>query len=468
MAKKIAKKQNMNMNIMKYLPGSTRVAITVMTLLCITVVDSFAQWTASGTNQYSGNTGNVGVGTGATMTAKFEVVGPGTSTTPMILRQDGSSSTFFATFANATAPQAHTGIQINRSGGTYAAPTDVGAGQRIGGFYGQPRINGSYRGSASIEMHVGASPGASSYPASIRFETTANGSTTRTERMRITEDGVVGINTATPGASYKLDVNGGINATAFFLNGAPLSGGGGSQWTTSGNNASFGLSGNVGIGTSSPAGKLEINYAGGQLRLSGGTVPAGVWTDAADRFYLADWATGTKGLQANLTTGNVGIGSSPHATYKLDVNGTINASSLYVNGQPFSGSQWTTSGSNAYFGLSGNVGIGSANPDAKLTVNGTVHAKEVRVDLSVPGPDYVFDKDYKLLSLEDVNAYIEKHHHLPEVPSAAEMEKNGISLSEMNMILLKKVEELTLYLLEQDAIIKSQSERLSKLEKRNK
>lgn len=207
--------------------------------------------------------------------------------------------------------------------------------------------------------------------------------------------GNVGVGTASP--AYKLDVNGTINATALYVNGIPLSGGGSSQWTTSGNNASFGLSGNVGIGTSSPAGKLEINYAGGQLRLSGGTVPAGVWTDAADRFYLADWATGTKGLQVNLTTGNVGIGSVPDATYKLNVNGTI-------------------------------------------------HAKEVRVDLT-GWPDYVFDKNYKLLTLAEVKAYIDKNHHLPDVPSASEMEKNGMSVSEMNMTLLRKVEELTLHLI---------------------
>ncbi|MFC5282640.1 hypothetical protein [Pedobacter alpinus] len=95
----------------------------------------------------------------------------------------------------------------------------------------------------------------------------------------------------------------------------------------------------------------------------------------------------------------------------------------------------------------GNVGIGTPNPDEKLTVKGKIHAEEVRVDLSVPGPDYVFEKQYKLTPLAEIQKYISVNKHLPEVPSAKEMEQNGINLSEMNMLLLKKVEELTLHLI---------------------
>jgi hypothetical protein len=96
----------------------------------------------------------------------------------------------------------------------------------------------------------------------------------------------------------------------------------------------------------------------------------------------------------------------------------------------------------------GNVGIGTTNPNQKLTVNGTIYGKEVKVDLNVPGPDYVFEPTYQLPSLTETEAYIKAHKHLPEVPSAKEMEANGINLSEMNMLLLKKVEELTLHVIE--------------------
>jgi len=96
----------------------------------------------------------------------------------------------------------------------------------------------------------------------------------------------------------------------------------------------------------------------------------------------------------------------------------------------------------------GNIGIGTTAPDSKLTVKGKVHAEEVKVDLSVPGPDYVFKEGYGLLTLEEVQSYIKAHGHLPNVPSAKEMEEKGIDLGSMNMKLLEKIEELTLYILQ--------------------
>ncbi|WP_437398692.1 hypothetical protein [Flagellimonas lutimaris] len=106
----------------------------------------------------------------------------------------------------------------------------------------------------------------------------------------------------------------------------------------------------------------------------------------------------------------------------------------------------------------GKVGIGTASPDAKLTVKGDIHAEEVKVDLSVPGPDYVFKEDYDLKSLAEVKKYIEEHGHLPNIPSAQEMEENGIHLGEMNMKLLEKIEELTLYTLQQEQRLKEMEE----------
>ncbi len=104
----------------------------------------------------------------------------------------------------------------------------------------------------------------------------------------------------------------------------------------------------------------------------------------------------------------------------------------------------------------GNIGIGTTNPDSKLTVKGNIHAEEVKVDLSVPGPDYVFKEDYDLKPLEEVQNYIEEHGHLPNIPSATEMEENGIQLGEMNMKLLEKIEELTLYVIQ----VKNENDRL--------
>jgi hypothetical protein len=98
----------------------------------------------------------------------------------------------------------------------------------------------------------------------------------------------------------------------------------------------------------------------------------------------------------------------------------------------------------------GNLGLGTRAPDEKLSVNGKIHAQEVRIDVTnwPVWPDYVFEPDYSLRPLGDVKKYIELNHHLPEIPSAQEVSKEGINLGEMNAKLLKKVEELTLYLLE--------------------
>jgi hypothetical protein len=107
----------------------------------------------------------------------------------------------------------------------------------------------------------------------------------------------------------------------------------------------------------------------------------------------------------------------------------------------------------------GNVGIGTAIPDEKLTVKGKIHTQEVRVDMAGPlVPDYVFAEDYKLKSLQEVEDFIKENKHLPEIPSAQEIEKNGLMLAEMNMNLLKKMEEMTLYIIEQNKELNSQKE----------
>ncbi len=112
----------------------------------------------------------------------------------------------------------------------------------------------------------------------------------------------------------------------------------------------------------------------------------------------------------------------------------------------------------------GDVGIGTTAPDAKLTVKGKIHSEEVKVDLSVPAPDYVFLESYDLRTLEETQDYIEAHGHLPNIPAAAEMEENGIELGVMNMKLLEKIEELTLYILEQNQLQKKLEARINALE----
>lgn len=108
-----------------------------------------------------------------------------------------------------------------------------------------------------------------------------------------------------------------------------------------------------------------------------------------------------------------------------------------------------------YFSISasGNVGIGALSLAEKLNVNGTIRAKEIKVDSE--WADFVFEEDYQLPTLEEVARHIKEKKHLPDIPSAKEVEENGIGLGEMNAKLLQKIEELTLYTIQQQKLIEN-------------
>ena len=110
----------------------------------------------------------------------------------------------------------------------------------------------------------------------------------------------------------------------------------------------------------------------------------------------------------------------------------------------------------------GNVGIGTTNPTSKLTVAGNIASREVKVTVDA-GADFVFEKDYDLPSLESVDKFIKENKHLPEIASAQEMQKDGINLSEMNIKLLQKIEELTLYVIEMKKEIEKQNVEIKSL-----
>lgn len=133
----------------------------------------------------------------------------------------------------------------------------------------------------------------------------------------------------------------------------------------------------------------------------------------------------------------------------------------------------------------GNVGIGVENPQAKLHVAGKIlctgeievadlnsnsikvnslNAKDIQMDMH-GAADYVFDENYDLKSLSEVESYVNEHKHLPGMPSAAEMDANGVSVSKMSNLLLEKVEELTLHMIKlekENAALKAKVESLSK------
>ena len=171
------------------------------------------------------------------------------------------------------------------------------------------------------------------------------------------------------------------------------------------------------------------------------------------RFMVSAFA---KGLSADAASNYLGWTVTDDV---LSSAATATVTVPYINS--FAGTVNMPSG---IWNSSGKVGIGTLNPDAALTVNGTVHSKEVKVDMNLL-PDYVFDKTYDLTPLNKIKEYIDKNHHLPEVPSAEQVSKDGLKLGEMNALLLKKVEELTLYLINNAKQDKEKDAKLQSLQK---
>jgi len=118
-------------------------------------------------------------------------------------------------------------------------------------------------------------------------------------------------------------------------------------------------------------------------------------------------------------------------------------------------------GANRFTIPNGNVGIGTTDPGAwKLAVNGKIRAKEIKVETG--WADFVFEEEYQLPTLKEVENHIKEKGHLKDIPSAKEVEENGIFLGEINAKLLQKIEELTLYVIEQNKRINQLEEHLNK------
>ncbi len=284
------------------------------------------------------------------------------------------------------------------------------------------------------------------------------------------------------------------------------------------NDFSADRNGNVGIGTSPTISKLTIGSNGktiGSKKLQNahlliGTEETGIGIDN-NEIVNKNSNLNIQSLDRDIL---FKVGETPRTALKIAKNGDIllnegvsgyyrtqdAAMHYYIKAYDYWGAylHFQAIGDNGNEKMNvtvdGKIGIATTDPKYSLDVNGTIRAKEVKVEefscsnasfngtlaanqitVTTNGQtaDFVFEEDYELRDLQEVETFIKTNKHLPEIPSAAAMEADGVNLAEMNKLLLQKIEELTLYAIEQKAEaerqkaeVKSQNKKVESLEER--
>ncbi|WP_051416704.1 hypothetical protein [Asinibacterium sp. OR53] len=210
-------------------------------------------------------------------------------------------------------------------------------------------------------------------------------------------------------------------------------------FTVSNNNSFLFTGGNVGVGTLAPVSRLSVD--GGDLQVESGQGRFKGW-------YHVGTGLGTE----------IGVSSGSGYVITFDrTSQTYASTSIQSNNALF-----TVSSNNSFFFSGGNVGIGTTAPTEMLSVKGNVKAQKMIVT-QTGWSDYVFDPSYQLKPLSQVEVFIKENKRLPEVPSAKEVEEKGISVGDNQALLLKKIEELTLYMIEMKKESKKQQEEIEML-----
>jgi len=210
--------------------------------------------------------------------------------------------------------------------------------------------------------------------------------------------------------------------------------------------------GNVGIGTTNPSVKLDVI----------GAIKSSVNVQSS-RYYVS----GSEALLKNSNFLYLGTGNFSNGIYTnkrirttediepyLDLDGNLGASTA----------RWNNIYGNT-LDLNGVIRVGTTTSGShKLAVEGSIGAREIKVEAFPSWSDFVFERNYDLPTLKEVEDYIQEKGHLKDIPSAKEVEQNGFFLGEMNSKLLQKIEELTLYTIKQEKKIKEQSSKIEKQE----
>jgi hypothetical protein len=336
-------------------------------------------------------------------------VGIGT-TSPQVPLEIGTNNTY-ALSVSGTNPAIFfspiTGVFPNGNGVTYAA------------FLGLSTFTGAYEGMGLGDLNIATQSRGTGNSSAINFLVPSADDGNYTLAGKFTRQGYFGVGTATPAARLHVQANDWSWYQGIFENLNPNTDGGGIQLR----NDETGSSGQGGVILMGSSGNYYTSY---KKRLS-----------------IVSYANGSEG------TGSSGITLSMEGASEGPQDIRI------TNGNQLNGTVFIVTSA-------GNVGIGTTAPSYPLSVNGTIEAKEVLVQAG--WSDFVFDKDYRLPPLAEVEQSIAKDKHLPGMPSAGEVASHGVSVGEMDAKLLQKIEELTLYTIQLQKENDALRERVTALE----
>ncbi|HQX73769.1 MAG TPA: hypothetical protein PK298_12745 [Chitinophagaceae bacterium] len=347
-------------------------------------------WAVSGNNIYNTNSSNVGIGT-STPSSKFSVAGNLLVTGGDISINDPYGTLFFQVSSTARASIAMGGINDDLSIGTLAF-NDLGKM-----YFKTQSVN---RMTIEPNGDVGVGFTSPSYKLDV------NGNT-RTVGNFIAEDGYIQIKNTTDSKLWNMQYSSGTDRLLFLESGVER--------------VILQNGGNVGIGETFPLEKLHVN---GNTMIDGD----------------ATLNTVNPTIQLQNSDVNKGFIQLSGDNIRIGTNSGNTAGKFVIR---------TNGGDRVFVDESGNVNIGSQTdaPGYKLRVDGKMICEEVKVKLSTAWPDYVFDDKHKLMTIGELSQFIRQNKHLPNIPSAKEIESNGMEVGDMQKRMMEKIEELTLYII---------------------
>jgi hypothetical protein len=368
---------------------------------------SYAQWTTSGSDIYNSNSGNVGIGT-TNPTAKLHISGT-IKASSITIPGTGTNSEKIGSGASAAGTNG-TAIGYNADAGNDVYNTSIGSSATISsGKYYSTVIGSNASSSYSSTTVIGA------------FSSATNNSQVVIGSSNSTPAAYVSVGAGANGGALNIGANN--NSTSYSAN---IIYGQGIVPTI--NNGAF-------IGNADPGWEVHDFYVGmGQSSSS---------VAYAGSAFTVNYRT-TDGSGTNVPGVNMsfrpGRGTGSAAGGKLSFWTTPTGSSGTILNAEVERMTITSDG---------NIGIGTTDPQGyKLAVDGDAIFTKMKVKTYASWPDYVFHRNYNLRPLMDLEKYIKQNGHLPDVPSASEVEKNGLDVGDNQATLLKKIEELTIYIID--------------------